>query len=106
MDGRRVDRAAAARLGRNVLKARRRAAFSQEELGALACLHRTEIGLVESGQRLPRVDTLIRLASALGIDAGKLLEGVEWIIPAPTRPGSFAVSPVTLRGDRDASQVQ
>ena len=106
MDGRRVDRAAAERLGQNVLKARRRAAFSQEELGAMACLHRTEIGFVESGQRLPRVDTLIRLASALGVDAGELLEGVEWIIPAPTRPGTFAVSPVTLRGDRDASQVQ
>ncbi len=100
MDGRRVDRAAAERLGQNVLKARRRAAFSQEELSAMACLHRTEIGFVESGQRLPRVDTLIRLASALGVDAGKLLEGVEWIIPAPTRPGSFVVSPVTLRGDR------
>ena len=77
MDGRRVDRAAAERLGRNVLKARRRGGFSQEELGAMACLHRTEIGFVESGQRLPRVDTLIKLASALGVDATELLEGVE-----------------------------
>lgn len=93
MDGRRVDRAAAERLGRNVLKTRRRAGFSQEELGALACLHRTEIGFVESGQRLPRVDTLIKLASALGVGAAELLDGVEWITPAPTRPGSFAVAP-------------
>jgi transcriptional regulator with XRE-family HTH domain len=98
MDGRRVDRAAAERLGRNVLKARRRAAFSQEELGALACLHRTEIGFVESGQRLPRVDTLIKLATALGVDAAELLEGVEWIVPAPTRPGSFAVAPLRPEG--------
>jgi transcriptional regulator with XRE-family HTH domain len=93
MDGRRVDRAAAERLGRSVLKARRRAGLSQEELGAMASLHRTEIGFVESGQRLPRVDTLIKLASALGVDTADLLAGVEWIIPAPTRPGSFAVSP-------------
>jgi transcriptional regulator with XRE-family HTH domain len=98
MDGRRVDRAAAERLGRNVLKARRRAGLSQEELGAMACLHRTEIGFVESGQRLPRVDTLIRLASALGVGAAELLEGVEWIIPAPTRPGSFAVAPARPEG--------
>lgn len=98
MDGRRVDRAAAERLGRNVFKARRRAAFSQEELGALACLHRTEIGFVESGRRLPRVDTLIKLASALGVDATELLDGVEWIIPAPTRPGSFAVAPLRPEG--------
>lgn len=98
MDGRRVDRAAAERLGRNVLKARRRAGFSQEELGAMACLHRTEIGFVESGQRLPRVDTLIKLASALGVGAAELLEGMEWIIPAPTRPGSFMVTPHRPKG--------
>ena len=98
MDGRRVDRAAAERLGRNVHKARRRGGFSQEELGAMACLHRTEIGFVESGQRLPRVDTLIKLASALGVDAAELLEGVEWIIPAPARPGSFVVSPLRPEG--------
>jgi len=59
MDGRKVDRAAAKRLGRNLFMARRRAGFSQEDLGALTCLHRTEIGMVENGTRLPRVDTLI-----------------------------------------------
>ena len=86
MDGRRVDEAAARRLGRNLFMARRRAGFSQEELGALACLHRTEIGFIESGRRLPRVDTLIKLASAQ-----ELLEGIAWVVPAPTQSGSFAV---------------
>jgi transcriptional regulator with XRE-family HTH domain len=98
MDGRRVDRGAAARLGRNVFMARRRAGFSQEALGALASLHRTEVGFVESGRRLPRVDTLVKLASALGVDPGELLEGVDWVVPAPTRPGSFVVSPGRERG--------
>lgn len=92
MDGRRVDRGAAARLGRNVFMARRRAGFSQEALGDLASLHRTEVGMVEKGERLPRVDTLLKLASALGVAAGELLEGVEWVVPAPTRPGSFVIS--------------
>lgn len=91
MDGRRVDRAAAKRLGRNVFMARRRAGFSQEELGAMASLHRTEIGMVENGTRLPRVDTLIKLASALGVRAEELLAGIEWIVPAPSRSGSFSV---------------
>lgn len=91
MDGRKVDRAAAKRLGRNLFMARRRAGFSQEELGTMACLHRTEIGMVENGTRLPRVDTLIKLASALGVGAGELLAGIEWIMPAPTRSGSFSV---------------
>lgn len=98
MDGRRVDRGAAARLGRNVFMARRRAGFSQEALGALASLHRTEVGMVEKGERLPRVDTLIKLASALSVSAGELLEGVDWVVPAPTRPGSFVVSPGRERG--------
>ena len=98
MDGRRVDRGAAARLGRNVFMARRRAGFSQEALGALASLHRTEVGMVEKGERLPRVDTLIKLASALGVSAGELLKGVNWVVPAPTRPGSFVVSPGRERG--------
>jgi transcriptional regulator with XRE-family HTH domain len=99
MDGRRVDRGAAARLGRNVFMARRRAGFSQEALGDLASLHRTEVGMVEKGERLPRVDTLIKLASALGVDAAELLDGVDWVVPAPTRPGSFVVSPQTRGGD-------
>jgi transcriptional regulator with XRE-family HTH domain len=91
MDGRTVDRAAAKRLGRNLFMARRRAGFSQEELGALASLHRTEIGMVENGTRLPRVDTLIKLAAALNAGAEELLAGIEWIVPAPTRSGSFSV---------------
>jgi transcriptional regulator with XRE-family HTH domain len=105
MDGRQVDRAAAERLGRNVFLARRRAGFSQEQLGALAGLHRTEIGFVESGQRLPRVDTLLKLAAALAVPVGELVAGIEWTVPAPTRPGSFVVSSMALEGDRDASQV-
>jgi transcriptional regulator with XRE-family HTH domain len=99
MDGRRVDRGAAARLGRNLFMARRRAGFSQEALGDLASLHRTEVGMVEKGERLPRVDTLIKLASALGVDPGELLDGVDWVVPAPTRPGSFVVSPQRRGGD-------
>jgi transcriptional regulator with XRE-family HTH domain len=91
-DGRRVDREAAERIGRNVFMARRRAGLSQEELGALAGLHRTEIGMVEKGERLPRADTLIKLASSLAVPVGSLVAGIEWIVPAATSPGSFAVA--------------
>jgi transcriptional regulator with XRE-family HTH domain len=99
MDGRKRDGAAAVQLGRNLFMARRRAGYSQEELAARCSLHRTEIGFVESGQRLPRVDTLVKLASALGIGAGGLLAGIEWVVPAPGRPGSFVVSPRSGGGD-------
>jgi len=91
MDGRKVDREAARRLGKNLWRARRRAGYSQEDLGGLACLHRTEIGLVESGERLPRIDTLIKLASALEVRVEKLVEGIEWLPPGPSAGGSFVV---------------
>ncbi len=91
MDGRKVDREAARRLGRNLWSARRRAGYSQEDLGGLACLHRTEIGLVESGERLPRIDTLMKLAAALEVRVETLVEGIEWLPPAPPADGSFVV---------------
>jgi transcriptional regulator with XRE-family HTH domain len=87
MDGRHVDREAARRLGTNLWRARRRAGYSQEDLGALACLHRTEVGMVENGERLPRIDTLMKLAAALEVR----LEGIEWLPPGPPPSGSFAV---------------
>jgi len=91
MDGRHVDREAARRLGKNLWTARRRAGYSQEDLGTLACLHRTEVGLVESGGRLPRIDTLMKLAAALEVRVETLLEGIEWLPPGPRANGSFAV---------------
>lgn len=91
-DGRRVDREAAERIGRNVFMARRRAGFSQEGIGALAGLHRTEIGMIEKGERLPRVDTLLKLAFSLDVPVGELVTGIEWTVAAPSRPGSFAVA--------------
>jgi transcriptional regulator with XRE-family HTH domain len=83
---------AAKRLGRNLFMARRRAGYSQEELAGLCSLHRTEIGYVETGRRLPRADTLVKLASALEVRADDLLTGIEWTPPGPSRTGSFLVT--------------
>jgi transcriptional regulator with XRE-family HTH domain len=77
MDGRHVDRAAAERFGRNLFMARRRAGYSQEGLAKLCSLHRTEIGLLEKGRRLPRVDTLLKLTAALAIEPAALLKGMD-----------------------------
>jgi transcriptional regulator with XRE-family HTH domain len=74
-DGRFKDRGVAERFGRNLLKARRRAGFSQEELGKLTSLHRTHIGFMEAGQRLPRADSLVKLTSALTVETDELLRG-------------------------------
>ena len=80
----------ATRFGRNLARCRRDAGFSQEELGVLASLHRTEIGMLERGIRLPRIDTLIKLAGAMEIPPGDLLVGLDWV-PGGPRVGQFRV---------------
>ena len=76
--------------------------MSQEELGNLASLHRTEIGMLEHGTRLARVDTLMKLAGALSVSPLELLEGIQWT-PGNSAEGSFAISERNLqRGRGDA----
>ncbi len=80
------------RFGENLRRCRRRAGFSQEELGMRSSLHRTEIGLLERGARVPRIDTLIKISSALQIPPVELIEGIEWT-PGNTTSGRFAIAP-------------
>ena len=62
-------------LRENLARCRNRADLSQEELGVRASLHRTEIGLLERGMRVARIDTLIKLAGALGDPARRAARG-------------------------------
>ena len=89
-DGRRRPEEVAVKFGRNLFRCRRRAAMSQEELGKLASLHRTEIGLLERGGRIPRIDTLMKLADSLAVSPMELLEGIHWT-PGDSAAGSFLV---------------
>lgn len=68
----------ARRFGENLRRHRKQAGISQEALGCAAGLHRTEVGLLERGERTPRIDTVIKLCSSLEIGAGELLAGIEW----------------------------
>jgi transcriptional regulator with XRE-family HTH domain len=61
----------AARFAKNLVDSRRAAGLSQEELAFRAAIHRTQISLLENGGRLPRFETLIKLA-------GSLEEGIVW----------------------------
>lgn len=76
------------RFAQNLRRCRRVANLSQEQLGLRAGLHRTEIGLLERGARTPRIDTLIKLAAALGIGPYDLLEGMVWSQEKPAPAGS------------------
>lgn len=80
----------ASRFGENLTRCRKRADLSQEELAVRASLHRTEIGHLERGMRLARVDTIVKLAGALSIAPSDLLEGMSWT-PGITTSGQFDV---------------
>lgn len=80
-----------ARFGENLVRARKRGGLSQEEVGIRASLHRTEIGLLERGERMPRIDTAIKLAGALAVPLSELVQGIDWK-PTTTHRGNFQVS--------------
>jgi DNA-binding XRE family transcriptional regulator len=82
----------ALKFGENLRRCRRRADLSQEELGSRASLHRTEIGLLENGKRVARIDTLIQLAGAMSIAPEELLEGIHWNAGSDPAAGQFSIS--------------
>ncbi|HYP54684.1 MAG TPA: hypothetical protein VEQ41_00060, partial [Solirubrobacterales bacterium] len=53
-----------------------------------ASLNRTQIGILERGERVPRIDTLMKLAGALEALPSELLDGIVWR-PGEARPGHF-----------------
>jgi transcriptional regulator with XRE-family HTH domain len=85
----------AKQFGENLRRLRKRAGISQEELGFRCSLHRTEIGLLERGARVPRIDTLVKIATGLGVRIDcKLLDGISWVpptAPTATQAGEFKI---------------
>lgn len=71
------------RFGRNLWRCRRRADLSQEELADRVGLSRPAIYALELGQRLPQLDTILRLAAGMRISTCLLLAGMQW------RPGYY-----------------
>jgi transcriptional regulator with XRE-family HTH domain len=63
--------------GDRVRRYRRRLEWSQEDLAHEAGINRTYIASLEAGQRNPSLDLMARLATALGVDLGELLAGLQ-----------------------------
>jgi transcriptional regulator with XRE-family HTH domain len=89
MPQKRRDPAVAERFGENLRRVRRREDMSQEELARRAGLHRTEVGKLENGERVPRIDTLVRLADSMVVPPGELLDGIVWV-SGPEPRGAFS----------------
>jgi ribosome-binding protein aMBF1 (putative translation factor) len=60
-------------LGRVIRRKREGMGLSQEKIAELTEHHRTYIGFLERGERSPNVNTLQRVAKALGMSASDLL---------------------------------
>ena len=61
----------------NLRRHRRELGLSQERLAETSGLHRTEISLLERGEREPRLSTIVRLGRGLGVPPELLLEEIE-----------------------------
>ena len=65
------------RFGENLRQLRTTQGLSQESLAHLSGLHRTYIGSVERGERNISLVNIVRLAKALGVEVGRLLDGID-----------------------------
>jgi transcriptional regulator with XRE-family HTH domain len=61
-------------LGPNLREARKQLGLSQEQVAERSGVHATEVSRIEAGKRDPRVSTVERLAAAVKVKPGQLLE--------------------------------
>jgi transcriptional regulator with XRE-family HTH domain len=61
------------RIGNNIREKRLSKRLSQEQLAALADVHRTYIGIIERAERNITLVSLEKIARALGVDIKELL---------------------------------
>ncbi len=66
------------RFAENAVGLRRRSGLSQADAGLRAGLHRTAVSYLERGMRMPRLDTLLRIAGGIEAEPWELLEGLAW----------------------------
>ncbi|MGO2655600.1 MAG: helix-turn-helix domain-containing protein [Pseudoclavibacter sp.] len=78
-------------VGERISALRNGLGISQQELGELAGIHFTNIGKIERGLANPTLLTLVRIAAALEIDPGTLIQGLTGDM-VPDRPHTVTVS--------------
>jgi transcriptional regulator with XRE-family HTH domain len=61
-------------LATNLKAARKRLKLTQEQVAERSGVHATEVSRIEGGKRDPQVSTVIKLAEAVEVRPGQLLE--------------------------------
>jgi transcriptional regulator with XRE-family HTH domain len=82
--------------GPNLRRLRGERGYSQEMLAQLADLHRTEIGLLERGEREPKLGIIVKLAGSLDVSPNALFEGLKF---APSESGQGHFTYITPEQD-------
>lgn len=62
------------RLARNVRSLRENAGISQDAFADVVGVHRTYMSGIERGKRNPSIEVVERIAIALGVEPGRLLQ--------------------------------
>lgn len=65
------------RLGNTLKRKRRALGMSQEDLAGKLLIERGYISMIETGRKMPSLDTLQALCSALGVKVHALLKEVD-----------------------------
>jgi transcriptional regulator with XRE-family HTH domain len=65
------------RFAANLLRLRKAARLTQEQLSEKAGLHPTEISRLERAVRDPRLSTIVSVARGLGVSAEQLVAGIR-----------------------------
>ena len=63
--------------GRVIRELRKKRGVTQEVLSGFACISRSHLAMIENGTKNPNVDTLWRIAEALGMTLSDLLVLIE-----------------------------
>lgn len=79
------------RFGENLTWLRKQAELSQQRVAERAGLHRVEISLLERGLRVPRLETILKLAGAVEVDPCELICEMRWENATDSRPGRVII---------------
>lgn len=77
-------------LGLNLRRLRKERGYSQEALAFRADIHRTEVGLLERGERDAGFNVIAKLAGALEVDPGEFFSGTTFVPSEGNREPHFA----------------
>lgn len=93
----RIPSAAAALIGGHIAEHRRRQGMTQDQLAVASDIDSSNIRSYESGRALMNVFSLVRIAEALGLAPGDLLEGVTSDMFATNRNDGRRTHPTAPR---------